>query len=284
MSLSTKRSPSRTLHPALAALVALAAIGALAAGCRAKAPAERARVAVSIFPIYDLVRRVAGPDAEVTLVLPPGTSPLGFQPGPRDAAAASAARLGVMVGLGLDAWMETLMPSVAPPAAPRKPRMLKVGDRVPTLARKDDRARAGSGAPDEEAAMDPYVWLDPQRARLMVKAIGEDLAKADPPHAGAYRQRTSEVDAALDALDKEIDARTAPLRDRAVASPHPTFGYLAERYHLTIAGAGAGEAGAVAAAPLAAESLVEALGGTPDTDSYEKLIRFDIAALERAPK
>ena len=40
------------------------------AGCRPKTH-ERAKVAVSIFPVYDLVRRIAGPDADVTLVLPP---------------------------------------------------------------------------------------------------------------------------------------------------------------------------------------------------------------------
>ena len=37
-------------------------------------------VAVSIFPIYDLARQVAGDRLDVVLVLPPGRSEHGFEP------------------------------------------------------------------------------------------------------------------------------------------------------------------------------------------------------------
>ena len=57
----------------------------------------------------------------------------------------------------------------------------------------------------EKGATDPHVWLDPQRARLIVKQIAEELAKADGAHGPGYRERADAIDASLDALDKELD-------------------------------------------------------------------------------
>jgi zinc transport system substrate-binding protein len=283
-------------------------------GCRPKST-ERARVAVSIFPVYDLVRRVAGPDADVVLVLPPGKSPHAFEPGAAESEAASRVKLGVMVGLGLDPWMEKLVGTASP-----KARLLKVGDRVPTLTVAappagdgEARARAREG---DDAPIDPHVWLDPQRARLIVKAVAEELSRVDARHAGAYRQRTSEVDASLGALDRELEAATAPWKERGVVTFHASFGYLAERYRLGVAGVVEADPGtppspkvtveltalvaakkaaifrepqldgapaeAIARGAGAAVGVLDPLGGTAETDSYEKLLRFDTASLARA--
>src|SRR5579864_6075766 len=109
------------------AFVALVVAGVAAPGCHPKG-SGRPKVVVSIFPIYDLTRRVAGPDADVTLLLPPGRNEHVFDPSPNDVATVARCRLGVMVGLGLDPWMEKLVKDAAPSA-----RLLKAGDRVPTL-------------------------------------------------------------------------------------------------------------------------------------------------------
>ncbi|MDB4941784.1 MAG: Zinc transporter, periplasmic-binding protein ZnuA, partial [Labilithrix sp.] len=114
------------------AFVFLLLLIAILPGCKACGKGggsnERLGVSVSIFPIYDLVRRVAGPDADVGLLLPAGRNEHSFDPTPKDIETASRARVGVMVGLGLDPWMEKLMKDASP-----KARILKVGDRVPTL-------------------------------------------------------------------------------------------------------------------------------------------------------
>ncbi len=199
----------------------------------------RAKVAVSIFPIYDLVRRIAGPDADVVLVEP-------------SAPRMEDARLVVLVGLGLDAWME--------PLEPPKVRVLKVGDRVPTIAGND-------------GAIDSHVWLDPQRARLIATAIAEDMARTDASHANAFRARAATLDASLDALDQETDARVAKWKTRAFATTDVGMAYYAERYRLAIAH------DATAGAPSV---TLDSTGGTAQTDSYEALIRFDTAALEAA--
>jgi len=226
----------------------------------ARKPHERLNVAVSVFPIYDLVRRIAGPDADVSLVLPPGESPDGWKVTPDALSRVARARIFVSVGLGVDPWMDALREQ-APPGA----RVLAVGDHVPTLA-------------SENGAIDGYVWMDPQRARLMATAIAEDLARADSSHAVAYRDRATHLDASLEALDKEIEARVALWPTRRVAGITPRAAYFAERYGLereTDPRATASATGRTVA--------VDALGGTGvKVGTYEDLIRAGAAALEPA--
>jgi ABC-type Zn uptake system ZnuABC Zn-binding protein ZnuA len=220
------------------------------AGCRS-GPRERLTVAVSMFPLDDLVRRIAGSDADVVLVLSQGASLEGSAP-PMDAPArVRAARLLVSVGLGLDPWMEGLLQSAAP-----KAHLLKLGDRVPTIANAD-------------GSINGYVWMDPQRARLMATAIAEDLARADVSHANAFRDRASALDASLATLDAEIEARTAAWKTHELASLPSTFAYYAERYGLR------------ASSPAVPPALA---GATANARTYEDLIRGATAALEPNPR
>jgi zinc transport system substrate-binding protein len=228
--------------------------------CHAKdTRSERLSVAVSLFPVFDLTRRVAGPDADVHLIVPPGRSEHGYEPTTGDRETLSRSHVIVMVGLELDPWMDS-----GPRESGSKTRVLKVGDRVPTI-----------DVPGTEST-DPHVWLDPARARLIVRAIAEELGKADAAHAIAYRQRATSVDESLAALDREIETRTKAIAERGmrgVAPQHKAFSYFAERYKLPIGDV-------VGSTP----GSLDPLGGTAATDTYEKLIRYDTAALETSLK
>ncbi len=289
-------------------------------GCHG-ASGGRPRVAVSIFPIYDLVRRVAGPDAEVILVLPPGHTEHSFDPTARDIEQIAASKLGVLVGLGLDPWMDKLMKDAAPSA-----RVLRVGEKVPTLtvqegAIGDEAADKARGKEEEDhdhekGATDPHVWMDPSRARTIVKAIGDELAAMDAAHAAGYHERATQLDADLDKLDKELGARTDAFKTRGFVTFHGSFNYYADHYKLKILGViepfpGSSPTSDYIQAVLKvveerhvpalysepqldsrpAKTIAEAakiplgsldpVGGTPETDSYEKLLRFDTDALEK---
>ena len=288
-------------------------------GCTCnKRASDRTTVAVSIFPLYDLTRTVAGPDADVALLLPAGRSEHTFDPTPREVESVAASKLGVMVGLGLDPWMAKLMKEAAPNA-----RVLKVGERVKTMAIAmdpiaDEEAHAGGKKDDddhdEKGSPDPHVWLDPQNAIAMAKAIGEELATVDAPHAEGYRARAASLVLSLDTLDKTIETQTKAWKTRGFVTFHGSFGYFAKRYGLTIVAViepfpgstptgvyiqkvlevvKQKKIGALFREPqldpkpaqiIADEAkiplgLLDPVGGGAETDSYEKMIRFNVAAL-----
>ena len=97
----------------LAAAVALLAVCLPLAGCSPAAPRDDAgpdavRIATTTPPLADWARQVAGPDAVVTCILPPGSNAHTFEPSPREMRSVAEARVLLRVGLQLDEWGKSL--------------------------------------------------------------------------------------------------------------------------------------------------------------------------------
>src|SRR3989344_4025831 len=67
-------------------------------------PKVKPKIAATIFPLYDLVRNVAGDEFEVILILPPGANPHVFEPTPADIAKISEVKMIFAIGHNLDNW------------------------------------------------------------------------------------------------------------------------------------------------------------------------------------
>lgn len=216
-------------------------------------------MAVSIFPLFDLARRVAGEGLEVVCVLPPGRSEHGFDPSPREVAAVSGARAGIVVGLEMDEWAERIVQGAATGSAPEilrlgpsiDPRRLtahEVGLELDHHEEHEGEEHEGEeheeheeheGEEHEEhhhhGAFDPHFWLDPVRAQTAVDRMAELFARIDPAGAAGYTDRATRVRGELDALHREIEGRARAWSRRTIVTFHGSFGYYAERYGLTIA-------------------------------------------------
>jgi zinc transport system substrate-binding protein len=210
---------------------------AMAACKRRESGDGRPRVAVSIFPLYDLTRRVAGDRIEVVLVLPPGRSEHAYDPTPKEIARLEGARLGFAVGLDLDGWLESIMRTAG------GAKIVRLGEGVETIPielqsiemehdhdhdHDHDHGHA-TGAPD------PHYWLDPQRAGKLVGAIRDELAAIDPAGKAVFDANARELVAALDALDAAIAQRAEAWTKRTIVTFHGSMAYFARRYGLRIA-------------------------------------------------
>jgi len=92
-------------------------------------------------------------------------------------------------------------------------------------------------ADPHDGPADPHIWLDPQNAIAMTRAIADALSKADPAQAGSYRANAAREAEALAALDKELAAALAPVRTRPYLVFHDAYHYFEARYGLKPAGA-----------------------------------------------
>ena len=186
-------------------------------------------MAASIFPVYDVVRRVAGDRAAVELVLPPGQTDHGFEPRPRDLVRLAGVELAFAVGLGLDPWAGRVLAA----ATDDRARVVELGPRL------DPRPRRNGGAPhgDEPppGPLDPHVFLDPERMARAAGLVALALAERDPSGRDGYEARASTVAAALRALDQELRERSSRWRGHAIVTFHGSFDYFAEAYGLTVA-------------------------------------------------
>jgi zinc transport system substrate-binding protein len=205
----------------------IVAAAATSIGCRK--PPVRAVVVATIVPVANLAERVAGPDADVRVLVGGDSS---AHEAPSDVGSKLAGlKLAVRVGLGFDDWLDALAK-----AQGKGVRSLAIGDRVPTRTVSLPLRSVGAKADPHEdpARIDPYVWLDPQRMRLAAKAIGEELARSDASHAKAYRFRAGELDETLGRFDDAMEAKVKACAPAPVVVDAPVLGYFAERYGVPV--------------------------------------------------
>jgi ABC-type Zn uptake system ZnuABC Zn-binding protein ZnuA len=197
-------------------------------------------VAVSIFPIYDIARRVAGDKLDVVCILPPGKSEHDYEPTPKEMAKVADAKLAVLVGFGMDDWARKIVNGAAPSAkmfeigpklSPRTLSMEHVGEAAANEARKG----ADDDGDEKPGAKDPHVWLDPVRMQTAAKALGDAFAELVPSAAADLKARSEKVAGEIGALHADIDKRQAAWKKRGIVTFHGSMSYFADRYHLTIA-------------------------------------------------
>lgn len=204
---------------AVALLAATGVITATRSTTRVPEPAtsETPQVVASVYPVGEFVRHVGGSFVSVTVLTPGGTEPHEYEPTPQDVARAQSATLLIFNGGGIDVWAERL----APDFAQKGVRVLGLDERLTFLRNAD-------------GAVNPHFWLDPVRAQDAVAAIRDALIDADPARAEAYRVQSEQYIEALSVLDETYRAGLVDCRRRDVVTSHDAFGYLAERYGLSV--------------------------------------------------
>ena len=213
----------------------------LFAACVAAKPV----VLSSFLPLTAHALAVAGEDARVEQLLPPGINAHDYQVRPGDARRVAEADLVLVNGLGLDAWVEPLIRQAMRPGArlvdaSTGMHFLPKSERLrwtETPAAAHDHSDCAGCASAGGDGLNPHVWLDPLLAISQARTIAEALAEADPAHAEGYRLRFEAYAADLRALHEETSALLAPLKGRGLVTFHDAFPYFAARYGLNYIGA-----------------------------------------------
>ena len=216
--------PSRPARMARLAPV-LVAFALLAGGALA-----RPSVVVSIHPLFDIVRQIAGDDAQVVRVLAPGASPHTFDPSPRDVARLVAADLVVMNG-GLDLWLRDLVEA----SGARAPIVEFIAfASVREALREGFPQLVSVDAAGATVGFNTHVWLDPLVMAAAVPELAEALAAIDPARADAYRARGMALVADLEALHADVRDALAGLEGAPFVPFHDAWPYFAARYGLDL--------------------------------------------------
>jgi len=300
--LSFGRMALRTRSRAAAALLAAAMLSC------ARGEPDRRCVAASIFPLYDITRRVAGERLRVELVLPAGQTAHYYDPTPKDVARLVDASLIFGVGLGLDAWLTPIVKR----AGSGRGRVFELGPLVDPML-----TPAGASRNPAAARVDPHFWLDPVRMLQVVDLVVESCRNLDPEGAPGYAARGGELKASLRQLHVDLLRRSEAWRGRRIVTFHGSLNYFAERYGPEVAAVvepvpgreptareiadlvamlRQGNVAALFSEPqfdpraadvIAREAglpvfVVDPIGGAPATDRYEKLLMQVAAALDRA--
>jgi zinc transport system substrate-binding protein len=174
-------------------------------------------VAATIYPLYDIALNVAGKDAEVKLILPPGASPHLFEFSPKQLEGLQNVREIFAIGHGLDDWAAQVT-NVAK------------GARV-TVVDKGIEFRKF-----ENGAIDPHYWLHLGNARQIADNIAKGLAELDPANAEAYRARADAYKIKLSEKEFKLRGVLTSAQGKPILTFHDAWFYFAGNFGLKIAG------------------------------------------------
>lgn len=182
---------------------------------------QKLRVAATIYPLYDLVRHVAGSRADVTLIIPPGASEHHFEVTPRLITELQGTQIVFAIGHGLDAWA------------------LQVASAIPasTVDVVDKGIAIRASTEKDEGPTDPHYWLALGNAKTITDTIAESLSARDPNNAEFYRKNAEAVKTNLTEEEKNLRAELEPYRGSAIIVFHDAWYYFADDLGLSIAGA-----------------------------------------------
>ncbi|MFN2410660.1 MAG: metal ABC transporter substrate-binding protein, partial [Halomonas sp.] len=178
------------------------------------------QVVVSFSVIADLVKRVAGDDVSVDVIVPPDEDVHRWELTPPNVLALEEADLVFYNGLQLETWLRDVQAIVE--------------DDLPmvALAEKADYPALPLTSGRYQGYANPHMWMAPEGAAAYVDVIADTLTEHAPDYADAFDQRAADLKQALDELDAEIDERLGgiPQTNRSLVTSEAGLAYFADAY------------------------------------------------------
>ncbi|WP_130436869.1 metal ABC transporter substrate-binding protein [Streptomyces sp. BK239] len=215
---------------AAATALGLTALTACSGQSAAAGNTDKFDVVASFYPMAFLAERIGGDHVHVSSLTGPGQEP-------HDLELSTRQRVQVEEADAL-LYLRNLQPAVDDAVAQSEVKTKIDAAKLTTLEQHGSEVGGHAAEHDhehgeEEAGLDPHIWLDPVRYAEVAKGVGAAFEKADPGHAADYKKNTAALVSELDALNTQFETGLANTRTKVFITTHAAFGYLAERYGLT---------------------------------------------------
>ena len=180
-------------------------------------------IVATVFPAFDFAREIAGEQASVCLLVPPGSESHSFEPTAQDILRIQNCDLLICNGGESEVWLEDMLEGmegdipilVMMDCVQALEEEVKEGMQV--QAHEHDGEESG-----HEPEYDEHVWTSPRNAALISSAIAHSLCEADPSGADYYSARAESYCARLLELDDAFSSLVE-------AEGHPTM-IFADRF------------------------------------------------------
>lgn len=190
------------------------------------------KIISTVFPPYDLARQIAGDNAEISILLPPGSEIHNYEPSAKDMIAIRNCDIFLYIGGENEQWAEKLINS----NDTKNVTAVKLIDYVPTLSEDEDEHDHDHDHEHEhehEHETDEHIWTSPKNAQLMLSAVYDAICKVDPSDKQIYTKNKDAYAKQLSDLDNAYRSAVDSAKNKTIvlADKFP-FRYLAHEYGL----------------------------------------------------
>lgn len=193
-----------------------------------QAQEEPLQIVATIFPGFDFAREIAGNNAEVTLLLPPGTDSHSFDPTPQDILAIQNADLFIFNGGESDVWVTRLLESLGDDA----PETFIMMEHVDVCIEAEGHDHHDHDH-DHDQLLDEHVWTSPRNVMTIAQGLTDKLCQIRPELADVFQQNNAAFQQSLADLDAALaEVISTGKRTTLVFGDRFPFRHLAAAYGL----------------------------------------------------
>ena len=196
---------------------------------------------MTIKPIHSLVAALLAGIADPVLIVEGASSPHTFTLKPSAARAISEADVFIRVSPSLEAFTAKIVA-----ALPNSVNVVTLAE-LPGMTLLDQRTSGtfephvhehGDHDHDEHEAgvRDGHIWLDPENAKVIVRALAAKLCVRSPANAPKLSENAAALEKKITAMDAGIQAELAGTKDQPFIVFHDAYQYFERHYGVSSAG------------------------------------------------
>ncbi|OYU40682.1 MAG: zinc ABC transporter substrate-binding protein [Pseudorhodobacter sp. PARRP1] len=189
-------------------------------------------VVTDIPPVHALVAQVMGDVGSPVLLLEKGADEHDFQLRPSQMQSIADADTVIWIGPELTPWLDRAMVDSKAVSLPLLDAKATQTQPYPEGQGEEEEQHHADEPGHAHDGTDPHAWMNPANAEIWTDLIAANLSALDPEHAATYAANAAATKARIAAMDAEITAQLAPIKDKSFVTFHAAYGYFAAHYGL----------------------------------------------------
>ncbi|MBM7578041.1 metal ABC transporter solute-binding protein, Zn/Mn family [Jeotgalibacillus terrae] len=179
----------------------------------------------TVYPLQFFAERIAGNEAEVQSILPPGSDSHTYEPTSKDMIAIAEADAFIMNGAGLEGYAD----SIAEAVESEDVTIVEATEGIELSEGSHDHDH-GDSHDHDHGDYDPHVWLDPVRSIEVAENIKNVLTDMNPEEEAFFNDNFEALKADLEVLDEEFSSELSAAPGNHFIVSHAAYGYWEEAY------------------------------------------------------
>ncbi len=212
-------------------IIVILFLGVILGACSGKDDSNKGKISVvsTIFAPYDFARQIVGDNAEVTMLLPPGSESHSYEPSPKDIITIQECDVFIYVGGESDEWVRTVLESIDTSNI----KIITLMDCVEIVEEEIVEGMEEDDEGNQQKEYDEHVWTSPKNAKLIANKILDAICAIDSEKTESYKKNAESYITKLDELDKTFkEVVDSGVRKTLIFGDRFPFRYLTDAYGL----------------------------------------------------
>lgn len=183
-------------------------------------------ITVSILPQKYFVEKITGDHFNINVMIPPGASPVTYEPTPKQMKELSNSFAYLKIGHieFENVWMKNMQ------SINFEMKIVDLSKNADLIEPENKHVHSHDG--HHHHGVDPHIWTSPKEVKKQAEIIYDFLVKSQPESEKEFKENYDSFITEIDSLDKWIAHEMKPFVGKKFMIFHPALSYIARDYRL----------------------------------------------------